>query len=236
MDEMTATSSSSTPIDSIIIPSATRNHNHYVILFLTFFLPYAFAHVFFSRWMFRDLEVRWGMGFACQVVFCLTFATTFQSHLTLILELFSAIPGTSRRASWIFDFSVCLVLLKIVIPFMLFYALITSALNNNPKRKAQALTAAIVIETLWLVGNYYGVLSSSSASKAWRPPPSSSSGSFASAIDADDEMEEEGDISSTIIASSFSYAYSYLETEIERVSYVGMTMIAILSGYGVVNG
>ena len=59
----------------------------WVFAMSTLVVPFLAGMLLFSKWVFRDIEVRWGLGFATQCVFAATLAVSFQTHAAVVGEV-----------------------------------------------------------------------------------------------------------------------------------------------------
>jgi hypothetical protein len=153
-----------------------------LLSFATLLVPFLLGLFFFSKWMYRDIQVRWGTAFASQVLFAATLAVAFQMHVLLLLHVAGFIRAVLMARVWYFDFVAFVVLLKALVPLLLFYSL-----ARAPSRPAWAqLALAGGLELLWVAANF-----------------------------SEDAT---------------------LEGEVEKVGFIGVASMALLSGWGAVSG
>ena len=128
--------------------------SEYVFACVTLVVPFLSGMFFFSKWLFRDVEVRWGIGFVSQVIFSATLAVCFQTHIVVLGEVSGILTRQTRADLWNFDFTLLIVLLKVVIPFLAFYAFISRRQTGG--HIVLKLFMTIVIECVWLFITSWG--------------------------------------------------------------------------------
>jgi len=88
----------------------------------TLVAPFALGLLLFSKWIFRDVEVRWGIGFASQVAFALVLAVAFQTHIAVLGEVSGVLRKDVRDRIWTWDLTCWIILLEVILPFLMLCA------------------------------------------------------------------------------------------------------------------
>ncbi|KAH9253378.1 hypothetical protein BASA81_008729 [Batrachochytrium salamandrivorans] len=100
----------------------------------TLLAPFVLGMVFFSTWIFRDVQVRWGLGFNTQLAFSLTLAICFQLYSTILGEVGGFISKDYRELVWKVDLFCLVVLLRGVLPFLCTFAMASRVVRQFPLR------------------------------------------------------------------------------------------------------
>jgi len=113
------------------------------VAFFSISLPFVFAVLFFSRWLFRDYEVKSvGVQFLFAIIF--TFAVNMQE--LIIFEIVSVMHHSTRVLLWKVDLIALYFLLTILVPISLFY--------TQVRYKSRWSKRAKFIVVLFLEGTY----------------------------------------------------------------------------------
>ncbi|EQC39417.1 hypothetical protein SDRG_03620 [Saprolegnia diclina VS20] len=161
---------------------------------------FAFAHIFFSRWLFQDYEVK-DTGVFSRLIFCVCLACSMSILEVVIFELAAVLDSETRQLVWQLDLVVLAFLIAYLIPFVLIFTLA----REQQCRRRTALLLATTFElgflyAFWKLGDYVTLVQDAT------PQP-------------------------TTIAWFVS-----LEAFVSRVSFLGVNFMAVLSGFGAVNG
>jgi len=163
-------------------PLPTLSMGHLAIVLLTLVVPYLLGNFFFALWLFRDIQLRWGLSAASQTVFSCTLAVAFQMHILLLLMVSGHVSPLLMGNVWRIDFVLFVLLLKVVCPCVLCYAV----MKKTVKSVALRVLGACALQAAWLVANFYNATT--------------------------------------------------LEAEVEKLGFVGVASMALLSGWGSVAG
>ncbi|OQR93016.1 hypothetical protein ACHHYP_03000 [Achlya hypogyna] len=106
---------------------------------------FAFAHVFFSAWLFQDYEVK-DTGVLSRLIFCICFACSFSVLEVVIFELAAVLSPETRQLVWQIDLFVLAFLIAYLIPFVLIFTLA----REQRCRRRTALGLAVVSELIFL--------------------------------------------------------------------------------------
>ena len=120
---------------------------------VTLVLPFLVGLIFFSKWLFRDVQVKWGIGFVSQLVFASTLAVSFQTHAAVLGEVSGLLKRSTREYLWTLDFSTLVILLKVIIPFLIFYAAISKRPGYSQSIK---VLMTLLTEGAWLTFSSWG--------------------------------------------------------------------------------
>lgn len=120
---------------------------------LTLILPFLSGMIFFSKWLFRDVQVKWGTGFVSQLLFSATLAVAFQTHVVILGEVSGIIDRAARNELWMVDFIAMIALLKVIVPFFLFLTLFMRQLRYPVLIQ---VFFAMVSECIWLAATSWG--------------------------------------------------------------------------------
>jgi hypothetical protein len=123
--------------------------NELLFCFVTFLFPFLLGMVLFSKWIFRDVEVRWGVGFASQLVFACTLSVAFQTHIAVLGEVSGVLTRSTREQIWVFDLTCWVILLKVIIPFFVFMAIIFK--YSKQLSLTLKVVATLILESIWLL-------------------------------------------------------------------------------------
>lgn len=120
-------------------------------LLLSWLLLFLFARRFFSRWLFRDYEVKGG---AAQLLFSLAFAFSFSLFQIVLFEVLGVLRVRSRQWVWRVDLVVMTCLLVLVLPLALFFTVAREfgRLAARPALVATLLALAAYLYGFWLLG------------------------------------------------------------------------------------
>lgn len=91
------------------------------VAFLSILLPFVFAVLFFSKWLFRDYEVK---SFGVQFLFALIFMFSVNMQELIIFEIVSLMHHSTRVLLWKVDLLFLYFLLTVIVPVSLFWTLV----------------------------------------------------------------------------------------------------------------
>jgi hypothetical protein len=100
-----------------------------LFLFFTILLPFILSLIFFSKWLFQDIEVKWGIGFSSQLIFAITITIHFQLILSSIGFLNYILDN--NQLQWeTFIITCSVLLLRIIIPLLICWSMVKFCVQN----------------------------------------------------------------------------------------------------------
>ena len=175
--------------------------------------------LFFVRKLLSEYELKaqWVAG-----VFCFTFSLSCSMFELIIFEILGVLSAEARWLVWKLDIYCMLLLLVFVLPAALIHQLSEQAIVDSKRRLAgTAACFALFLYLFYKLGDPFPFIVNSSGQQSSDPGsgPGSSSSGGASWLDA--------------IAPFLSWLS--IEHGISRVGVIGVTSMAVFSGFGAVN-
>jgi len=163
------------------------------LLVCVYLVPFVFANVFFTKYLFSDYEVRWKL---VQLLFASTFTASCSMFELVIFEILNVWDSNLRWVTWKMSLSFLCWDILLCLPYLLLYSVCIE--KGLSRRWSLCISSVFLLPCLYAflrIGDYFH-------------------------------------ISSTDIGSFRLWS---IDQYIGRISVLGVTVMAILSGFGAVN-
>lgn len=84
-------------------------------------IPFAFAIIFFSKFLFRDYEIK---SYKIQLIFALIFMFAVNMQALIIFEIIQIMSRSTRTILWKIDLVALIFMLMCLVPMYFFYTLV----------------------------------------------------------------------------------------------------------------
>lgn len=178
-----------------------------LIMFSTQLILYISSYLFYEYYIAREYQLH---SRITHIIFSITLCISMCMFQLIIYEILNILTPLSREINWKFSIITLLILVIIVLPIYALYCTITSYTQS----RIHTVITLCICFTLWLYLFYS--LGTTSIEKNFNTNTQSSS--FTS-----------------YIHNIFLYHILSFENNVSRVAVIGVTTIAIFSGFGAVN-
>lgn len=201
------------------------------ILLLSFSLFFLVSWIFFYRYLFADYELRDIEMLSIQLLFSLTLTLSCSMFQLIIFEILDVLTPQMRWMNWKVDIYMLLILLIVVLPVGMIYLSMRKWMQARRKSRTYRIvvTAACFccfLAAFYKLGEPFPILSAPATATTATQTASESSPSFLWPL-----------LPSLSLPSFVRGLFSLLSIEagVSRIGVIGVTSMAIMSGFGAVN-
>lgn len=126
-----------------------------VLVVASLAIPYGFAMVFFSQWLFKDYESRYKV---VQVLFSLTLTLSVNTLTLTVFEILDVMTPSTRWLMWKLDLAVLSVLVIFILPLAFFYSLLSEyGCKSRYIPPLSVVGLAAFLWVFWSIGSQFPI-------------------------------------------------------------------------------
>jgi hypothetical protein len=187
-----------------------------IIVFISQALLYIFSYLFYHYYILSEYQLK---SRTTHIIFSITLSVSLSMFELIIFEILQILSPTSRWLNWQLSITTLLILVILILPLYALWCTITTYTHNM----IQASVTVMICFFLWLYLFY----------QLGSPLDDSSSKDATNTLISDQSVPTTTRMS--VAVENWTSRIFSLENGVSRVAVIGVTTIAIFSGFGAVN-